>query len=86
MFSSSQVKPMSKIDGEMAVRNGSYNSEHRVSEDGSTDNQNQLAVLQAERRDYLDLAPAKRQRAHSLEGFDDIYTDIVDYIVRCTHR
>lgn len=43
-------------------------------------------ALQVERRDYIDLAPTKRQRAHSMEGFDDIYTDIVDYIVRCTHK
>ncbi|KAJ6145435.1 hypothetical protein N7470_009330 [Penicillium chermesinum] len=42
-------------------------------------------VLQVERHDYLDLAPTNRPRAHSMEGFDDIYTDIVDYIVRCTH-
>ena len=27
-----------------------------------------------------------RPRGQSLEGFDDCYTDIVDYIVRCTHR
>jgi predicted ester cyclase len=44
------------------------------------------AVLQVERRDYLDLVPDDRPRAHSLRGFDDCYTDIVDYIVRCTHR
>lgn len=43
-------------------------------------------VLQVERRDYTDLAPANRPRSQSLEGFDEIYTDIVDYIVRCTHR
>ncbi|MDG3579718.1 alpha/beta fold hydrolase [Rhizobium sp. YJ-22] len=43
-------------------------------------------VLQVERRDYMDLAPVDRPRSQSLEGFDDIYTDIVDYIVRCTHR
>lgn len=43
-------------------------------------------VLQVERRDYPELAPAYRTRAQPLEGFDDIYTDIVDYIVRCTHR
>ena len=43
-------------------------------------------VLQVERRDYQDLAPQGRSRAQSMEGFDDIYTDIVDYIVRCTHR
>jgi predicted ester cyclase len=44
------------------------------------------AVLQVERRDYVDLAPTNRGRVQSLRGFDDCYTDIVDYIVRCTHK
>lgn len=44
------------------------------------------AVLQVERRDYPDLAPTNRPRSQALEGFDDIYTDIVDYIIRCTHK
>lgn len=44
------------------------------------------AALQVERHDYPDLARTNRKRAHSMEGFEDIYTDIVDYIVRCTHR
>jgi predicted ester cyclase len=44
------------------------------------------AVLQVERRDYPDLAPTNRARVQPMEGFDDIYTDIVDYIVRCTHK
>ena len=43
-------------------------------------------VLQVERRDYVDLAPTDRPRSQSMRGFDAIYTDIVDYIVRCTHR
>lgn len=43
-------------------------------------------VLQVERHDYVDLAPTARPRRQSLRGFDPIYTDIVDYIVRCTHR
>ncbi|PZO80610.1 MAG: ester cyclase [Mesorhizobium amorphae] len=43
-------------------------------------------VLQVERRDYPELAPVGRKRAHAMEGFDDIYSDIVDYIVRCTHK
>jgi predicted ester cyclase len=43
-------------------------------------------VLQVERRDYPDLAPTNRPRSQSLDGFDDIYTDIVDYIIRCTHK
>ncbi len=43
-------------------------------------------VLQVERRDYTQLAPEGRARVQPMRGFDDIYTDIVDYIVRCTHR
>src|ERR1043165_6576593 len=43
-------------------------------------------VLQVERRDYPELAPTDRPRSQSLEGFDEIYTDIVDYIVRCPHK
>jgi len=43
-------------------------------------------VLQVERHDYQDLAPADRPRSQSMDGFDPIYTDIVDYIVRCTHK
>jgi pimeloyl-ACP methyl ester carboxylesterase/predicted ester cyclase len=43
-------------------------------------------VLQVERRDYPELAPTDRPRMQSMDGFDDIYTDIVDYIVRCTHK
>ena len=43
-------------------------------------------VLQVERRDFTDLVPSHRGQAHAMRGFDPIYTDIVDYIVRCTHR
>jgi len=43
-------------------------------------------VLQVERRDYPELAPTDRPRSQAMEGFDDVYTDIVDYIVRCTHK
>ena len=43
-------------------------------------------VLQVERRDYTQLAPEGRPPAQAMRGFDPIYTDIVDYIVRCTHR
>jgi len=43
-------------------------------------------VLQVERRDYPELAPTDRPRSQSLDGFDEVYTDIVDYIVRCTHK
>lgn len=44
------------------------------------------SVLQVERRDFVDLVPEDRARAQPMRGFDPIYTDIVDYIVRCTHR
>ena len=43
-------------------------------------------VLQVERRDYPELAPTDRPRSQAREGFDEVYTDIVDYIVRCTHK
>ena len=45
----------------------------------------QGSVMQVERHDYVDLAPTDRARVQPMQGFDDIYTDIVDYIVRCTH-
>ncbi|MBI1416784.1 MAG: ester cyclase [Limimaricola sp.] len=43
-------------------------------------------VMQVERHDYPDLAPAEGKRTQAMRGFDPIYTDIVDYIVRCTHK
>ncbi len=43
------------------------------------------SVLQVERRDFVDLVPQNRRRVQPMRGFDPIYTDIVDYIVRCTH-
>jgi len=42
--------------------------------------------LEIERRDFTALVHPARERVQSLAGFDDVYTDIVDYIVRCTHR
>ena len=43
-------------------------------------------VMQVERHDYPDLAPQNGKRNQRMQGFDEIYTDIVDYIVRCTHK
>ncbi|MBD9646496.1 ester cyclase [Pantoea sp. PNT02] len=43
-------------------------------------------VLQVERRDFVDLVPENRARVQPMRGFDPCYTDIVDYIVRCTHK
>ena len=42
-------------------------------------------VLQVERRDFTQLVPEGRPRAQPMQGFDGTYTDIVAYIVRCTH-
>ena len=42
--------------------------------------------LAVARRDFVDLVPPGRPRVQSLQGFDEDYTDIVDYIVRCTHK
>lgn len=53
---------------------------------GQEKDSSQGKVLQIERHDYVDLVPTNKSRAHSMEGFDECYTDIVDYIVRCTHK
>ena len=42
-------------------------------------------VLQVERRDFVELVPTDRKRVQPMAGFDEIYTDIVVYIVLCTH-
>lgn len=42
-------------------------------------------VMQVERHDFPDLTPRNAKRTQAMRGFDSIYTDIVDYIVRCTH-
>ncbi len=62
------------------------NTDNSSRENVSNIANNKDPVLQVERRDYVDLAPQGRTRVQSMDGFDDIYTDIVDYIVRCTHR
>ena len=53
---------------------------------GKGDGQNEGPVLQVERRDFTQLVPTDRPRVQSMNGFDDCYTDIVDYIIRCTHK
>ncbi|RIH87888.1 ester cyclase [Calidithermus roseus] len=49
--------------------------------------QEERATLAVDQRDigYF-MAQAGSGRRQSLEGFDPDYTDIVDYIVRCTHK
>ena len=44
------------------------------------------AVMNVEKHDFTDLTPNDRPQVQSLRGFDPVYTDIVDYIIRCTHR
>lgn len=43
-------------------------------------------VLQPERLDFTRMVPTDRAQAQPMQGFDPVYTDIVDYIIRCTHR
>jgi predicted ester cyclase len=74
------MAPSTIAEGESPLNNGFHQDSQ------SKQSKQDFSALQVERHDYPDLAPTKRQRAHSMEGFDDIYTDIVDYIVRCTHR
>ena len=61
----------------MAAKNSDNNDAKR----GTSDK-----VLQSERRDFVDMVPTDRPRVQPMKGFDPIYTDIVDYIIRCTHR
>jgi pimeloyl-ACP methyl ester carboxylesterase/predicted ester cyclase len=74
--------PYSKVSEIMSKTPTS--SEGHKPEAGATDDPSQ--VLQVERRDFVDLVPENRPRVQSMRGFDDCYTDIVDYIVRCTHK
>ncbi len=69
-----------------SLKNGDHHADEQTSINGAADDSPSSAVLQVERNDYAEVAPSNRQRAQSMEGFDDCYTDIVDYIVRCTHK
>ncbi|KIV77500.1 hypothetical protein PV11_09290 [Exophiala sideris] len=94
MSSTDQTKSKAAADHETAQNGYHVVEEPQSSGTSSVDDQtfspaskvSSTTVLQVERNDYIDLAPSKRERVHSMEGFDDIYTDIVDYIVRCTHK
>ena len=43
-------------------------------------------VMSVETSDFTELVPEGRSRVQPMEGFDDCYSDIVDYIIRCTHK
>ena len=42
--------------------------------------------MQIERHECPDLAPVNGKRTQPMRGFDEVHTDIVEYIVRCTHK
>ncbi len=44
------------------------------------------AVMNVERADFEELVPEGRAPVQGMEGFDPCYSDIVDYIIRCTHK
>ena len=57
------------------------------SEPGSKETSAQLPVTDVAHRDISHvMAAAGGERRQSMRGFDDDYVDIVDYIVRCTHK
>jgi predicted ester cyclase len=88
MSSTFPVEPASRASPDAPLKNGYHGDEVQDSESSEVDDRSVVPkskVLQVERHDYVDLAPTRRERAHSMDGFDDIYTDIVDYIIRCTH-
>ena len=43
-------------------------------------------VMQVERSDFTDLVPEGRAPVQGMDGFEPCYSDIVDYIIRCTHK
>ncbi|MBE9638842.1 ester cyclase [Salipiger mangrovisoli] len=43
-------------------------------------------VMSVERADFTELVPEGRAPVQGMDGFDPCYSDIVDYIVRCTHK
>ncbi len=43
-------------------------------------------VMHVERADFQELVPDGRAPVQGMDGFDPCYSDIVDYIVRCTHK
>ena len=43
-------------------------------------------AIQVERRDFAEIVAPTGATKPAMAGFDPVYADIVDYIVRCTHR
>ena len=70
----------------MSERNNRPSHASHNAESDAAPQEDVSAVLQVERRDFTELVPEDRPRVQSMRGFDACYTDIVDYIVRCTHK
>ncbi len=68
------------------LENRMPNKDETEKQPSKTASKSDSQVLQAEKLDFVDLVPTDRPRAQAMRGFDPIYTDIVDYIIRCTHR
>jgi len=49
-------------------------------------NENHVSIKLDDKGDISKMMAFDRQRSQSLHGFDEDYTDIVDYIIRCTHK
>lgn len=81
---SGPIKQTTHIIGGIVTE--SSNKAAKAVEAGKPSQPSDAAVLQVERRDFTQLVPEDRPRVQSMRGFDPCYTDIVDYIIRCTHR
>lgn len=82
---SSNIRPLTpfRTGDDMTKTDSSHQPARRAD---ATAAETDGTVLQVERRDFTELVPTDRARVQGMRGFDPIYTDIVDYIVRCTHR
>lgn len=85
MSATTKEEHTSQVTKESPQKNG-FPIINSHSESRGADGKAMATVFQVERHDYVDVTPTDRQEAQSMEGFDECYTDIVDYIVRCTHR
>ncbi|XWW97158.1 hypothetical protein V2A60_005139 [Cordyceps javanica] len=86
MSTTSKMENLSLAMQKGSLANGNHSPDVQSPSHGTADDNSDGVVLQVERNDYAEVAPSDRKRAQSMDGFDECYTDIVDYIVRCTHK
>ena len=77
---------LARVDAAAMLATSAFADSGAAMTDATQSSDDPRAVLQVERRDFTQLVPTDRPRVQSMRGFDPEYTDIVDYIVRCTHR